>query len=250
MQACSGIVLPACIVLQAHYTMPTTNDEITLTLTMGGRPEALRKTFSSLKPLFQPEHVVAGNDFRDAACSAILKEFFPDAVEIFPKQHLGHHKIMDAILANVETPYVLHIEDDWLFNENLDLETARQLLVHLPSISQVCFRDISDFHLNSEDASRIERMDLGWTQFARLDKLHEQWHGFTFNPSLMQVQLLREIGSFTCFKKERHISRFLRKKGRFVAFLEPGACVHFGEVSLANPKPKNLLQKIKRKLFG
>ena len=149
MQACSGIVLPACIVLQAHYTMPTTNDEITLTLTMGGRPEALRKTFSSLKPLFQPEHVVAGNDFRDAACSAILKEFFPDAVEIFPKQHLGHHKIMDAILANVETPYVLHIEDDWLFNENLDLETARQLLVHLPSISQVCFRDISDFHLNS-----------------------------------------------------------------------------------------------------
>lgn len=227
-----------------------TSDDITLTLTMGGRPDALRKTFASLQPVFQPRHVVAGNDFRDPACSAILKEFFPHAVEIFPEQQLGHHRIMDAILKNVATPYVFHIEDDWLFNEHLDLGAAKQLLAHDKSVSQVCFRDVSDFPFNAEDITRIEHIDLSCARYARLDKLHPQWHGFTFNPSLFSAQLLQDIGTFAHYKKERHISRFLRKRGRFVAFLEPGACVHFGEISLANPKPKNLLQKIKKKLFG
>lgn len=87
--------------------------------------------------------------------------------------------------------------------------------------------------------------------YARLDVLHDQWHGYTFNPHLISTDTLREIGKFGAFKKERHVSRFLRKKGKYVAYIQPGACQHIGEdQSVSNPSQKDdgIIARIVRKL--
>lgn len=88
-------------------------------------------------------------------------------------------------------------------------------------------------------------------RYARLDNLHDQWHGYTFNPHLISMDTLREIGKFGAFKKERHVSRFLRKKGKYVAYIKPGACHHIGEDhSVSNPsqKDKGIIARIVKQI--
>lgn len=117
-------------------------------------------------------------------------------------------------------------------------------------IVSVYFRKIEDFRFLKTDHEKIFRAENGGFIYIRLDGLHDQWHGYTFNPHLIKLETLQEVGKFEYYKKERHLSRKFRKEGRFVAFGTSGACAHIGFVSVANPYPKNQLAGIRKKIFG
>lgn len=191
-------------------------------------------------PKFAFEHVIAVNDFRDEETSQVFREICPQGELIIPSRQLGHHKAIDELYARVSTPFVFHCEDDWIFDGNLDMAAAISLLHSLPEASSVCFRKIEDFHLSSDVSKDVVISSVDRVRYARLDALHDQWHGYTFNPHLISIDTLRQIGRFEGFKKERHVSRFLRKKGKYVAYIQPGACHHIGEDnSVSNPIQKN-----------
>jgi len=180
---------------------------------------------------------LAINDFGDAETNAVLQGRCPSARLVGPGRHLGHHPAVDALYSEVTTPYIWHGEDDWLFHRDGFLDQARNLLEADPRISAVCFRDLEDFPHTAADRARITRGEIDGVRFARLEALHPQWHGYTFNPHLARRSLWEEIGGFARFGKERHISRHLRARGMFVAFLEPGACSHIGEERGVLPAP-------------
>lgn len=229
---------------------------VTLCLTIGRRPDLLRQTLTSLMGLDHFAKIIAINDFRDQETNDMFMSLCPEGQLISLDKQLGHHGAVDFMYQKVKTPYVLHCEDDWLFDVHLDIPRAIDLLNSDSNISQVCLRHISDFQFPKEIALQLTSAKTATSQYFRLDSTHPQWHGYTFNPHIALLETWKTLGGFSHFKKERHISRHLRKKGMFTAYIDPGSCVHIGDESsvsndLAKPNRMRLLRKkIKSIFFG
>lgn len=204
-------------------------DTITVCLTMGRRPDLLRQTLESLRPDLDGLTVLAINDFGDSATNDMFARVCPQGRLIDLGHQVGHHRAVDALYSAVETPYIFHIEDDWAFSRHGFLPEAKRLLDADSALSSVCFRDISDFpdYIAWGDAPRHVETEAG--SYVRLDALHREWHGYTFNPHLARKALWQNLGGFSGFKKERHISRHIRSLGQVIAYASPGACAHIGE---------------------
>lgn len=218
--------------------MSTLRETVTVCITMGRRPDLLTQTLQSLQPLLAEMRVLAINDFRDAPTNEAFHSVCPHGEIVEPGQHLGHHGAVDFIYAQVKTPYILHLEDDWTFDRLDFIEPAIALLEAEPKFSQVCLRKLSDFPFPPEEMAKAIHGQAAGVDYARLDPLHKQWYGWTFNPHIARVETWRQITPLTQYKKERHISRALRAKGWVTAFLTPGPCAHIGEdASVSTPKP-------------
>jgi len=224
---------------------------ITLCLTIGKRPELLRQTLTSLFEKYHFENVIAVNDFGDKETNDVFLECCPHGILLNQESHLGHHLAVDKMYQYVTTDYIFHCEDDWHFDSELDIVSYIELLKTDPNITSICLRKILDFPFSDEDLVKIEYLDTMPVKSAKLTALHEQWHGYTFNPHIISLDTWKEIGGFSTYKKERHVSRWLRKKGKYILFLKEGVCYHIGEDnSIANPPKNNIFLKIKAKIFG
>ena len=216
------------------------NNEIDLCLTIGRRPSLLRQTLESLLHRANFKQIVAINDFRDEVTNDVFKELCPTGILINLDEQIGHHRAVDLMYSKVNSPYILHCEDDWLFNSDLMLTESIKLLQWNNNIGSVCLRKIEDFNLNEEEEFKKITQNYGDIKFCRLDGTHDQWHGFTFNPHVTSLSQWKAFGPYSAFKKERHISRKLRSTGTFVAYLQPGSCVHIGvDDSVSNPIKKS-----------
>lgn len=204
-------------------------DQITVCLTMGRRPDLLRRTLGSLGSALDGMRIIAINDFGDAETNDVFDEICPDGQRIDLGQKAGHHPAVDAMYREVTTPFVFHIEDDWVFHRQDFLDQAMGLLQTDPDISVVCVREVSDFPQDAEGGAAPRSVQSAGGNYFRLDHLHDQWHGYTFNPHLGRIALWEQLGGFSGFRKERHISRRLRAIGLHTAYLDPGACTHIGE---------------------
>jgi len=196
--------------------------------------------------------IIAINDFRDEPTNSVFKKICPNGMLISLDRQLGHHQAVDHMYGHVRTPFVLHCEDDWFFDKQLDLDRALKLLVSNSKVSQVCFRKVSDFNLSPSQNQEIVQCTTDGVEYFRLDSLHPQWHGFTFNPHLSSIKLWEDLGGFSNFKKERHVSRALRAEGRFSAYIQPGCCTHIGENLSVSPSAANpsLFRRLRKTIKG
>lgn len=223
--------------------------DITLCITIGLRPTELRRTLISLSALLDKMPVIAINDFGDEETNEVFQEMVPLGLIIKHNTKNNHHKALDALYSSVTTKYIFHCEDDWIFNRLDFVDKSIYILQKFPNVSSVSFRDINNFSFTSDQLNERLIIEKNNIRYTRLDPLHDQWYGYSLNPNIFEKKLWETIGGFSQFKKERHISRFLRAKGKHVAFLEPGPCVHGGDdVSIANPKKFNLVKYIKNYL--
>lgn len=225
---------------------------VTLCLTIGLRPHLLRQTLESLLSRVQFEHIIAINDFRDEETNLVFKELCPDGILINLPEQVGHHKAVDEMYSRVTTPYIFHCEDDWLFDQPVEIEKYIETLSLHPKSTLLCFRKWTDFSLSEEQKSKLDFFEASPLDLVRFDKMHDQWHGYTFNPHMSSIELWKSMpNGFKPFKKERHISRYLRAEGKYILFLNQGLCHHIGEEeSIANPPKKTWYAKWKAKIFG
>ena len=224
-------------------------DLVTICITMGLRPDVLQQTLESLGPELRKLPIIGINDFGDAETSAVFDRLCPHGQRIDLGKQVGHHPAVDAMYAKVRTPYVFHMEDDWEFTRHDFLDDALRLLEAHPDVSSVCFRDTDNFFIEDAARAQIVKEDCAGVSYARMDALSPKWYGYTFNPHLAPLSLWKEVGGFSGFKRESHISRHLRKQGKFTAFLKPGACQHIGFVSVAH-KPPSAFKRFKNWLRG
>jgi hypothetical protein len=216
------------------------HNDITLCLTIGNRPEPLEKTLLSLLPKMAFKNIIAINDFRDNPTNEMFRKLCPEGTLINLPEQVGHHQAVDAMYKLVKTKYVFHCEDDWFFEGDIPVQSILQLLEAKPGLSEVCLRRVDDIPMSDEEKSKVmtcEALDL---QYKRLDLLHEQWHGYTFNPHIASLDNWRMLGGFHQFKKERHVSRHFREQGKHVAYLSSGCCRHIGDGISVSIKPTRL----------
>lgn len=219
-------------------------DNITLCLTIGKRPDELDETLTHLLARLPFKHIIAINDFGDEATNDIFKKHCPNGTLISLGYNLGHHQAIDYMYDKITTEYVFHCEDDWLFDDTPNIAQCLNLLNNNSNISCVAFRKIENFLYDPADQAQIKVIQGNDGDYVRVDHLHDEWHGYSFNPHLAKVSLWREYAPFAKFKKERHISRHLRKQGLYMAFFKQGYCHHIGHDSVSNP-PKSFWQKLK-----
>lgn len=237
---------------------PIPSPDVTICFTIGRRPELLRRTLDSMAPLLAAHPVIAINDFGDAETNAVFRAACPGAELVLPPTRLGHHRALDQLYSRIRTPFLLQCEDDWTFTRLDFLPDALRLLSAEPALSVVCLRALDDMEVPPADQTRIRRGAADGIAYARLDGLHRDWHRFTFNPHVAPLALWQRIGPFARFERERHVSKALRREGRFVAYLTPGACHHIGDGAstgfIAAPDPgrkqPGLLTRMLNRLKG
>lgn len=232
---------------------------ITVCMTMGGRADLLRTSLQSLLALQNCQEsgegatfarIIAINDFADPACDAVFRELCPDGLLLSDGKKRGHHRAVDAMYQHIQTPYVLHTEDDWTFEGPVDFAKILGFLDAQENATQFCLRGPQDF-LDAARLPGIRTHHVAGLDVADLRAAHAQWYGYTFNPHVARMDVIRRILPFAQFKKERHVSRFMRQQGFFAAYDPAGACTHIGEDrSVANPqagRQKSALRKWARR---
>lgn len=225
-------------------------ENITLCLTIGKRPEELRKTLESILSQLRFEHIIAINDFRDEETSQVFRELCPHGILIVQSEQVGHHRAVDLMYSQVKTPYVFHCEDDWFFDQPLQLDKYIDLLNNDPNANIVCLRKVSNFILTEEQQKKVKYYETKPLSTARLDYTNAKWHGYTFNPHIARIETWKKTGGFCNFKKERDVSIFFRSQGKYNLFLKEGVCHHIGENSVSYPQNQSFINKLKSKLYG
>jgi hypothetical protein len=225
-------------------------NDITLCFTMGGRPDLLEQSIDSIQAKWNFQHVIAVNDFADPVCDEVFRWKFPQGILLSDGQKRGHHGAVDWMYQHIQTDYVFHTEDDWIFPEDIAWRTIQDFLEQEPRAVSYCFRYPGDF-LDAAVLPKARQQECYGVGYMDLSATHEEWYSYSFNPHLIKTATLQRIGAFSQHKKERHISRVLKKQDCFVAYADRRLCEHIGEgMSVANPhagKPKSALRLWLRK---
>lgn len=228
----------------------TATPQFTICITMGLRPDLLQRSIESMGPELRKLPIIGINDFGDEPTSEMFRRLCPHGTLVDLGEQVGHHPAADAMYKLVKTPYVFHMEDDWEFTNTEFLDDCVRLLDANKQLSMVCLRKLEDFPHTDKERALVKSETYEDLSYYRLDGLHKQWHGYTFNPHIARLSLWEQLGGFSQFEKERHISRHLRRQGLYCAFLKPGTCHHIGDGFSVAHAPPTRFKRFKNWLRG
>lgn len=225
--------------------------KFTTVLTSCGRFDLLGETVSSFQRHFDTDRIVIAEDSENEEAAEAFARRFPivDMRVNMPK--LGQMRSIDAHYATIDTPYVVHLEDDWGFTRGLDLERVTQFLEARPDISVVC---IAHRVYDPRFQKSARKETHGGIDYLVWDlDAHQKWFSYSFNPSVARHTLWREVGPFAKFTTEENLSLFLKERGMRIAMVVPGIADHIGDDRHAHdpfqPKrAKTLLERMKRSI--
>jgi hypothetical protein len=153
---------------------------------------------------------------------------------------VGQMAAIDLAYAEVRTPYIFHLEDDWEFYRSGFIERSRAILETDPSSLIVCLRAWNDTNGHPLMFRSDDR-----TFGVMATTFNEVWHGFTLNPGLRRLVDYQRLGSYSKqpitvravhrnpslgLQLEIEASRFYFLRGfRAVILDEAGYIRHIGE---------------------
>lgn len=160
-------------------------------------------------------------------------ESLPQVGNIFTVIHddfqsrLGQHKSIEIFLKKVTGKYYLHLEEDWIFENKYDwiMESIAIMESDSKCIKVLC-RDGSPHP--HEARYRLDGRNVPYdylNPWTGPDGI--EWHGFSWNPGITRVDLLK---SFIPFPKwEQELAKQIYNKGYHVAQLYEGVSKHIGD---------------------
>lgn len=205
--------------------------DVTVVLTSCDRHDLLEKTlasFTQFNTYPRIKEVIVVED-GTADPSAICRKFGARLIPI--GRRAGQVNAIDTAYAQVTTPYIFHLEDDWEFYKAGFIEKSKALLDLDPSTMQVWLRAWDD---TNKHPLSFQSDDEKFGVIA-LD-VHGVWSGFSFNPGLRRLSDYKKIGSYGAIQRttEGHhyevaISLKYRQLGYRAVILDKGGYVrHIG----------------------
>lgn len=162
--------------------------DITVVVTSCNRHDLLARTLESFR-----DHETEGRVARilvaedgDADPSAVCARFGAESFRT--GERVGQIRLIDQAYAQVTTPFIFHLEDDWEFTRSGFMQKSRYFLTD-PQILLVQLRAWDDN--NGHPVSHLPgRFDFGVVDTGYCDI----WHGFTFNPGLRRLADYQRLG--------------------------------------------------------
>lgn len=204
------------------------NEDVTITILTGGRPNYLRETLVSLQSNIKEiadANIVAMVNGADLPSLQILKDFPWIKKTLTTPRMLPIGQATSRlykVAAESRLPFWMHLEDDWRCIATDWLAQAKEILAN-KQIGQVRLRKATERVLSKH---MIKHTEIRWKDQgrARVADAH-----YTFNPSLVRTADVASL--FPCNGEIDAMRKFVATK-RLVAQSVPGAFVHIGHDSL------------------
>lgn len=180
------------------------------------------------------KEIIVIEDSDDERIFNIL-EMFPDQPirVIFNKVNIGQLRSVDKAYADVQTPYIFHIEDDWDFTGCDVIASLRDVMIAEPETLMALARTESDMkgYVRSLTTKRANGVP-----YKRLyPELHFMWFTFTFNPSLKRTAEYRQIeGGYSAIGNEYALNLYYKAQRRTMCWLLGYNVKHIGDHGRSN----------------
>ena len=231
-------------------------DTVTVCITSCGRLDLLAETVASFQAFNSGGRYILSEDSTDPAVIADVGRLYPGFKVMPGPDRLGLMGSIDRLYSAVETPYIFHLEDDWVFEGAVNWVAAIAVLQQNPKVSNVCVRAFDE--IKPKFRSRSHRLEMQSEVFHIMaPDAHPEFFGWSSNPGLISKALYDAYKPFGRMLHDQ-MSGAIKKDGRTVAFLLPGVARHSGRgrnivdpMMPARPKsrPKKWLRAIKKQLY-
>jgi len=205
--------------------------DTTMVVTACNRPAYLEQTLDSILARDRSgiKRIIVIEDSTNPEVAGLVARVLADVPHLFLQnsRNLGQIASIDRAYAEVDTPYIYHCEEDWVFPSSLFLEESRTVLSIRPDICAVMLRDW-------DEASHEQRIAIPETiadvPVRVADPMaHRRWGAFSFNPGLRRLSDYAEHGPYSAIGPERDLSFHHKLRGFRLAYLEAGDVRHIGE---------------------
>lgn len=174
---------------------------VTLVLTSCGRLDLLEATVKSIHPYIikntKQNILIDDSGKKDIHNSIESNKLFLNWIKIYNQENIGQPKSVDKAYSLVDTDYVFHCEDDWIFDNDYNfIFKSLDILEKHEKIFQVTFRKNCPHPViptNDNFSIKIS----GW---------NNEWYGFTYNPSIIRMRDVKKVMPYSG-KNEQTISK-------------------------------------------
>jgi len=230
---------------------------VTLSITTCKRFDLFEKTINSVLNCFDIDKIdkwLCVDDNSSIEDQQKMKTLYPFFEFYFKNSNeKGHPKSMNIIKNNITTPYILHLEDDWVFYKKRNYITEALSVLYQDSKYGQClfnknygeipndlyikggnFQTTNDgfrFYIH-EHAKTEEEIKL-WVEKHKSGSSCYYWPHFSFRPSLIKTAVIHEIGNYNecCEHFEREYALRYIYKGYISTFFEDINCKHIGRLT-------------------
>ncbi|MEO6327228.1 MAG: glycosyltransferase family 25 protein, partial [Thermoanaerobaculia bacterium] len=231
---------------------------VTLTITTCKRLELFVKTMSSFLNCCEDIDAIGrficvddGSSEQDRRRMAELYPFFEFVFKDAADK--GHAKSMNALVGRVESPFFIHLEDDWhFFVKDRYVEKAVAILEDDPKLEQVLFNrnygeTLSCRGIRGGTVKRTRAEGLryrihehavpGTSEYLELaprdGPSNTWWPHYSLRPSLSRTASIREIGAYdpAADHFELSFARAYAERGFRSAFFDTISCLHIGRLT-------------------
>jgi hypothetical protein len=231
-------------------------DTVTVCITSCGRLDLLAETLSTFRAFNTGGRYILSEDSTNEAVIAEAQRLYPEMKVLSGPARLGLMGSIDRLYAAVETPYIFHLEDDWVFDGPINWAAAIALLEGNNKIANVSVRAFEE--IKPKYRARSDRLDVGSVAFQVMrPNSHPEFFGWSSNPGLIRTDLYQKYKPFARMLHDQ-MSGLIKAEGRTVAYLLPGVARHIGRgrnvtdpMMPAKPKsrPKKWLRAIRKQLY-
>jgi hypothetical protein len=231
-------------------------DEVTVCLTSCGRPDLLQRTLDSFHRFNPGGRIIISEDCADPELIDVIAASHPDARILSGPERLGQMRSIDRLFSEVETPYLFHLEDDWLFDGPVNWRAAIELLATRDDVANVSVRAFSE--IKEKYRQRSDALTLQGETFRLMHRdAHPEFFGWSNNPGLMRTSLYTAYAPFARLRHDQ-MSALIKRDGRCEAYFVPGVAHHIGQsrnvkdpTTPARPKSKaaKWLRWLKKRLY-
>ena len=161
--------------------------EITVVLTACNRADLLEKTLDSFfeTNTYPIKRFIIIDDGMNFGCNDFVKTKYELPIElIYNNPKLYQIRSIDYAYSMVETEYIFHMEEDWLFLKKGFIEDSMKVLEADDNILQVWLRGIDDETAKHPWNPQIYEVDGLHMVFLNYTGI---WNGFSFNPGLKRL---------------------------------------------------------------
>ncbi len=186
-------------------------DAVTIVITSAGRQEYLQQTIESLKGHFiydQKKTVwYIIDDFPDSIETREYIESLPIFdLKIFNPVNMGLGYSLNRIYSEINTEFVFHCEDDWLFLQPVPVSRMIKLLRENPHLRQLTLHSGS---VKPKFENKVKLTDKGFAE--------THFKTFTFNPHLALTNLFIQNQPFPLMYSELEYTLKLERAGRSIS---------------------------------